>query len=126
MFEFKNISITTSMITMLLCLVLMLAPELIAFIFAIDASESAFFIGRRAAMLFLGLSVMSWMGRNAVHSESRQATCLGLTIAMFGLAILGVTEFMRGYTGPGIFLAVATEIVIASLFLKVWLTNRGA
>jgi len=120
MLEFKNISIITAAITLILCVILMLAPEVIFLIFDIEESSSAFFIGRRAAMLFLGLSVLLWAGRNAPHSESRQAVCLGLAVSMSGLAVLGIAEYARGYAGLGILLAVITEIALAALYFRVW------
>jgi len=53
MLEFKNISIITAAITLILCVILVLSPEVIFLIFDIEESSSAFFIGRRAAMLLL-------------------------------------------------------------------------
>ncbi|MBM94392.1 MAG: hypothetical protein CMI09_00865 [Oceanospirillaceae bacterium] len=124
MLEFKNISLITSVITLVLCVILILAPEVIFLIFDVEESNSAFFIGRRAAMLFLGLSVLLWAGRNAPHSESRQAICLGLAVSMFGLAVLGIAEYARGYAGLGIFLAVTTEVALAALYFRVWLRHK--
>ena len=124
MLEFKNISLMTSVITLVLCVILILAPEVIFLIFDVEESNSAFFIGRRAAMLFLGLSVLLWVGRNAPHSESRQAICLGLAVSMFGLAVLGIAEYARDYASLGIFLAVATEIALAALYFRVWLRHK--
>ncbi len=71
-------------------------------------------------MLFLGISVLSWLGRNASNSESRQAICLGLAISMMALALLGTVEFVRGYTGFGVLLAVTTEICLSGLYFKIW------
>ena len=124
MLEFKNISLVTSVITLVLCVILILAPEVIFLIFDVEESNSAFFIGRRAAMLFLGLSVLLWAGRNAPHSESRQAICLGLAVSMFGLAVLGIAEYARGYAGLGIFLAVTTEVALAALYFRVLLRHK--
>ncbi|MBB1344114.1 hypothetical protein H5158_21170 [Pseudoalteromonas sp. SR45-6] len=73
-------------------------------------------------MLFLGISVFSWFGRNAEHSESRQAICLSLSVSMFALAFLGSVEYLRGFAGIGILLAVITEASIALLYYKIWLS----
>ena len=59
-------------------------------------------------MLFFGISVFTWVARNTEHSESRQAICIGLSVSMFALALLGTIEFLRGYAGIGISLAVIT------------------
>ena len=81
-------------------------------LFGIDEHSSALFIGRRAAMLFLGLAVLTWFIRNAGYSESRQAVCLCLAVSMLGLAILGIFEYLRGFASIGISLAVVTEAIL--------------
>lgn len=126
MIEFKMVSIITAVIALTLCGVLILTPEVLFMLFNIDENSSAFFMGRRAAMLFLGISVLSWVGRNAKHSESRQAICLSLCVAMFALTLLGVAEYLRGYSGIGILLAVMTEAVVALLYFKIWLSYKNA
>lgn len=124
--NFKLLSVTTALIALTLCGVLILIPEVLFMLFGIDGHGSAFFIGRRAAMLFLGLSVLAWFIRNAGHSESRQAVCLCFSVSMLGLAILGTVEYLRGFANIGIALAVVTEAILASLYFKVWLSGRNA
>ncbi|MEP0354866.1 hypothetical protein [Paraglaciecola sp.] len=120
MIKFKVTSTITAVIAFTLCLVLILIPEVLFMLFHIDENSSAIFMARRAAMLFLGISVFSWFGRNAKHSESRQAICLSLSISMFGLAFLGSAEYLRGYAGIGILLAVITEATLAFMYFKIW------
>lgn len=43
---------------------------------------------------------------------------------MCGLAGLGAFELSQGHAGPGILLAVMTELAIAFLYLKVWLSHK--
>lgn len=126
MFEFRKLSVITACITLVLCLILLLYPEIIFSIFQITEHDSAFFMGRRAAMLFAGIAIFSWVGRNAVNSESRQAICIGLSISMFSLAILGIFELVRGFTGIGIGLAITTEFVIGVAYFQVWSGNKNA
>jgi len=126
MIKFKMVSVITAVIALTLCLVLLLTPEVIFMLFNIDENSSAFFIGRRAAMLFLGISVITWVGRNASHSESRQAVCLGLAISMLSLAVLGTIEYLRGFAGFGIYLAVITEAILALLYFKIWFSCKNA
>jgi hypothetical protein len=125
MIKFKIVSVITAVIAFILSMVLILTPELLFILFNIEENSSAFFIGRRAAMLFLGISVFTWVGRNAFHSESRQAICLGLTISMLALAVLGITEYLRGFAGIGILLAVITEAVLALLYFKIWFSYKN-
>ena len=126
MIKFKIVSAITAVIALTLCLVLLLTPEVIFMLFSIDENSSAFFIGRRVAMLFLGISVITWVGRNASHSESRQAVCLGLAISMLSLAVLGTIEYLRGFAGFGISLAVITEAILALLYFKIWFSCKNA
>lgn len=114
----------TAVAALVLCVILLSVPEVIFELFNVDDNSSAFFFGRRAAMLFLGIAVLSWVGRNASHSESRQAICLGLATSMLALAILGIFEYLRGFAGVGILLAVITEVCLFSMYFKIWLSNK--
>ncbi len=124
MFKFKTVSMVTAVAALVLCVILLSVPEVIFELFNVDDNSSAFFFGRRAAMLFLGIAVLSWVGRNASHSESRQAICLGLATSMLALAILGIFEYLRGFAGVGILLAVITEVCLFSMYFKIWLSNK--
>jgi len=121
---FKILSIVTALIAFTLFVNLLFYPKLIFSLFEIPENESAFFISRRAAMLFLGVGVLSWLIRNVIHSVARQAVCAGLTVMMFGLALLGSIEYFRGYVGLGIGLAVLTELLLGLAYFKVWFMHR--
>lgn len=123
MIGFKKLSIVTASLALILFLSLLLLPEPIFFIFQIPEVDSAFFIARRAAMLFLGIAILSWYGRNSLHSELRQAVCIGLGVAMIGLASVGTFEYLRGFAGPGIGLAIIVETLIGLSYFKIWLQN---
>jgi len=77
-------------------------------------------------MLFLGIATFSWLGRNAIHSESRQAVCAGLSISMFALAMLGIMEFTRGFAGIGIFAAIITEVILGIAYFRIWVDSKHA
>jgi uncharacterized membrane protein len=126
MIEFRKLSTITAIITFGLFLVLLFFPEIIFILFQIPDNNSAFFISRRAAMLFLGIAVFSWLGRNALHSELRQAICVGLSISMLALAGLGLFELIRGFSGIGIGLAIATEFFIGVSYFRIWLGSKSA
>jgi hypothetical protein len=126
MVSFRKLSTITAVIAVTLFLLLLFAPEIIFTLFQVQGNESAFFISRRAAMLFLGFAVITWLGRNSSNSETRQAICIGMSISMLALAVLGVIEFLRNFVGIGIFLAVFTELVLGIAYLKIWKRNRYA
>ncbi|GGY83128.1 hypothetical protein GCM10011613_29990 [Cellvibrio zantedeschiae] len=124
MIGFKALSIFTAALALILFLSLLFVPEPIFFIFQLTETGSAFFIARRAAMLFLGIAILSWLGRAQPHSQSRQSICMGLGVMMLGLACLGLFEYLRGFAGPGIGLAVITEAIIGVAYLKIWFVHR--
>lgn len=126
MFRFKRISSFTAVLAFALFALLLIAPEFIFLLFGISGSESASFISRRAAMLFLGISVLTWFGRDAGHSDLRQAVCIGLAGSMCGLAVLGSAEFARGYAGAGIWPAIITEMALGVAYAKIWFEHRNA
>lgn len=124
MVKFKELSTITSLVAFVLCITLLLVPEAIFSLFQIQEHNSAFFIGRRAAMLFLGISIFAWVGRSALHSDSRQAISLGLAVSMIALALLGTLEYIRGFAGLGISLAIVTEVALGAAYFKVWFSNK--
>ena len=123
MINYSQLTRLTAVITFILFLILLLAPEVIFILFQIPSHESAGFISRRAAMLFLGIATFSWVARNAAPSETRQALCLGLSLSMLSLAALGIAEFVRGFAGLGIFLAILTETFLGMAYFTIWKEN---
>lgn len=69
-------------------------------------------------MMFMGISAMIFLSRNAEASQLRQNLCLGLAIMMAALAVIGIFEFARGVVGVGIWLAITTEIAFAMAYFK--------
>lgn len=124
--SFKNVSILTAIVTLSLFMVLLWFPGVILYLFNLPAHESAAFISRRAAILFLGIGVLSWGIRDAEPSATRQAICLGLLVMMLGMATLGIVEFLRGAAGLGIVLAIVVELFLGIAYFKIWRAERGA
>ncbi len=77
-------------------------------------------------MHFFAIVYFLWLGHNAIHSDLRQAICVGLTLTMFALATLGVFGFFRGFAGIGIFVAVLTETIIGFAYFRIWKNNGTA
>ena len=124
MFKFSTLSGVTALVALILFTILLVAPQLIFLLFAVEGNDAAYFISRRAAMLFLGIALIAYTSRNAVHSTSRQAICLGLGSAMLALFVLGAFELFRGFVGVGILPALVTELAIGSSYLAIWFSNR--
>ncbi len=125
MLTFRNLSLFTALLALTLCTLLLLAPQLVFALFGVEGNAPAYFISRRAAFLFLGYATLAFLSRDAANSVARQAIIAGVGVMMGGLAILGAAEWLRGYAGPGILLAVGGEAVIAAACLYLWLTNRA-
>ena len=122
---FRILSIITSSIAFVLFSGLLVLPEPIFLLFGIEGNDSAYIVARRTAMLFLGLSLLSFLNRNSENSPERQAHILSLFVIMFGLVILGLIELYRGAVGPGILLAVVTELILSVWYMSIWLKNRS-
>ncbi len=123
--KYKLISTVASVITFLLFATLLLAPQFIFILFGVEGNEAAYFLARRAAMLFLGLAFIAFLSRNAQHSVARQTISLGIACSMMGLALLGIIVLLRGFTGMGILLAVGGELFLAIGYLATWLSNQS-
>ncbi len=121
---FKTLSVANAALTFILFCTLLFAPGLIFWTFSIQAGAAAIFIARRAAILFLGLSLISYGGRNAPHSDLRQSIVLGMFVLWALMACLGIFEFARGYAGIGILLAVVAELGFALGYWFIWKSNR--
>lgn len=120
---FKFLALALVALTSVLALLLLLVPASVMTLFAIDSGDAAAFLGRRAGVLFASQGVMWFLARNAPPSAARQALLIGVTIMMGGLACLGIGEFLRGFAGPGILLAAATEAFYAGCALWLWRRN---
>ena len=123
--SFKTLSLISATIAALLFLTLLLAPGLIFWLFAVDSHESAEFIARRAAMLFLGLAVLNYLARNTPPSQLRRALSLGMASTMLGLALLGTVELLCGFAGIGIVPAILTETLLGLAYLSYWRRQAG-
>ncbi len=122
--RFRTLSLATAALAITLFACLLLAPGLVLALFAVPIDAPAGFLARRAAMLFLGFAVLSYLARDVPHSSARQAVAAGVGASMLGLAMLGLAELARGYAGPGILLAVVGELAFAVGHLSLWWRHR--
>ncbi|OFC71675.1 hypothetical protein [Alteromonas confluentis] len=124
--SFKTLSSITSVVAFILFANFLVFPDLLFYIFGVEGSDSAYFIGKRLSVLFFGMSILTWFSRNAEHSEARQAISLSISISMFAMAFLGLFEYFRGFAGIGILIAVITEMLIGYLYFKKWNSGKNA
>lgn len=107
-----------SYLTSALFAVMFVMPNAILFLFDLDADVAGQVIARRAAILFLGITLITAPLRRINDPLIQRSTCLSLAITMVALAALGSVEFALGRVGPLIFLAVLTEVAFAHLFWR--------
>lgn len=122
--SFYKLSSITAFIAVLLSATLIGIPELLFYVFNIEANGATYFMSRRAGILFIGLAFVSWQIRNIFEINTQQAICLGFMAIMFGLAALGCIEFVLGNTEMGVFLAILTELTLGWFYLKIWRENN--
>ncbi len=122
--NFKFLNIITFGLSITLFIFLLIIPEPIFVLFNVEGNEVAYFFCRRAAMLFGGYAVISFFSKDIPPSIARQTISLGIAFSMFGFAILGTFEFIRGFAGGGIFFAVSGEFFLAVSYFIIWLSDR--
>jgi len=114
---FKIMCWVTAVVAVALFVTLLIAPNLIYWLFGLDPHPLGDFMGRRAAMLFAGIGALALMAAPSGAPETRNTVGLAVCVMMFGLAVLGVFELLMGGVGVGILLAVAAEVAICVGFL---------
>lgn len=116
--SFRTLSILTATLCFVLALVWGLLPQWLLQVWGVDYSSATGLVSRRSAMLFLGLGVMFYSARNAAPSVARTALSTGFITGCFGLAGIGLLEWLSGHAGPGILLAVSVELGLGLGFIQ--------
>ncbi|VVM71325.1 hypothetical protein PS664_01811 [Pseudomonas fluorescens] len=116
--SFRTLATATALLCFALALVWGLRPELLLGMWGVTSSDATGLVARRSAALFLAIGIMFYRARHAPPSDTRRAMTSGFAIGCLVLAVLGVCEWFSGNSGPGIFLAVATETVLGLAFIQ--------
>lgn len=116
--SYRSIAILCTALFAALAVILLLTPSLIFWLFSLEPSDSAEFLSRRAAMLFVALSLVLFWTKNHPVTETRYALAQAIALSMIFLAGLGAFEWARGNAGSGISLAIVTEILVAIALIK--------
>ena len=87
----------------------------------INAHVDGLLVGRRLGAVYLGVSVILFMGRTAPPSDLRVAICIGVLFSMLVLAGLGLFEFIARRANSLILVSVALEVFLALGFVWVLL-----
>ncbi|MEL6511631.1 MAG: hypothetical protein AAGK28_04290 [Pseudomonadota bacterium] len=100
-----------------LFVVLCFAPTVYLTGYGVPVNDSATFITRRAAPMFLGLAFMMWAIRNQTPSPARRAITDGTALLLLGIAATGLYALATGAVGPKILVGVAVELPFAAALL---------
>ena len=115
--------------TAVLCLALAIAwgvrPDLLLWLWGVQYTDASGLVARRNAMLFLAIGIMFYRLHHTAPSPTRSALVSGFIVGCLGLAALGMGEWLKGHAGPGILLAVGTELVLGLGFIQARKPNVG-
>ena len=117
--NYKAVSLAASFLYISLFTCILFMPNFIYWLFGIERNDIADLLARRAAMLFLGLAVLSFLGRNEPSSSLRQVVLKAMSTSMAGLMLSGLYEFFSGTAGIGIWFAIGGEALFLALYLHV-------
>jgi hypothetical protein len=80
----------------------------------VDMVPEALLMARRMSALFLGISLILWLARDAENSALRQSVCASLSASMAALALFGLWDFVHGSVGYGVWIAITVETFFAA------------
>ena len=115
---FPTLALFTALLCFALALTWGLRPDWLLWLWNVEYSSATGLVCRRNAALFLALGIMFYRVRHAPASDTRRAITTGFICGCFVLAALGLSEWINGNAGPGILLAVVTEVVLGLAFIQ--------
>ena len=124
--NFHALAVATAIIALLLAVGWLLGGRLLLRRWGIAPTEVGLLMGRRIGALYLGLSTIFFLARNAPPSELRSVLSLGVMVVCSLLAGLGLFEFRARRAGPAILVSVLVEILLVVGFAGLeWTASRG-
>jgi hypothetical protein len=112
--SFPGIARLGAFIALLLFVTFAFIPFLPFTMLGVDMVPEALLMARRMAALFLGISLVLWLARDAESSPLRRSVSAGLSASMAALALFGLWDFVHGSVGYGIWIAVTVETFFAA------------
>ena len=97
-----------------LFLLLCFSPHAYVGTYGAAQDAGAAFMVRRASPMFLGLAVGIYLIRNEPNSAARRAMCWLIAVAFAGIAVTGISEYIRGFANLNILAAAGLECLIAA------------
>jgi hypothetical protein len=120
---FTHVALAAAGATLILATGWLLFGRLFLRRWRIEPNLAALLLGRRIGAVYLGLSVIFFLARNAPESELRTALSVGTIIVCTLLAILGLADYKARRAGPAILVSVLVEVLLVAGFAYVELTG---
>ena len=121
---YKRTCIATSALFLLLFIQLMAGAESFVSDMGLVPCVASSVIARRAAIFMLGISVLLFLARNLPYPDVRRYVGISTAVTLFGLACMGVYEYVMGRVNNSIFFAITVETVLGLLFTIAVLKDR--
>jgi len=86
----------------------------------VEVTAGGLILSRRLGVLYLGLGLMFFIGRDAPPSDFRSTVCLVMAGVIAALASLGLVEFQARRASSGILRSAVAEGLLAAVFIWVW------
>lgn len=117
--RFRTLNPMAAIVLFALGTALSFLPGMLYALFGLELNPLGGFVSRRTALFMFGLGVLLVLTAQTRDHATIRAVSVAMVITMGGLAILGLGEFLRGYAGPGIFVAILTETVFAIGYARI-------
>ncbi|MBV7377989.1 hypothetical protein [Maritimibacter dapengensis] len=114
--SFRHLTLLAFLLSCALTAGMVLFPFVFFWLFGLEQDVAATVMLRRCGMLFAGIAILLWGARRA-KGATQVVFARGMVVMMGGLALLGLTEFIAGRVGPGIFVAGVVEVAFAIGFM---------
>lgn len=117
---YRTLSTLSTVLFAALSGVLVACPEVVYWLFGLEAHELGDFLAKRAGMLFAGFSLLCFQSRSSETAEVQRLVSASIGLAMGTMAILGIFEWARGSAGAGIWVAIVVECMVSALYFRIW------
>jgi hypothetical protein len=122
---FKTTATGSAVLTLALASGYLFAGRLMVGRWQIEPTPGVLLLGRRLGACYLGLSLMFFLARSIPASEARRAICGAAVVASALLAILGIHDYLTGLAAAPILVSAALEVVVALVFARHLVVDRG-
>jgi hypothetical protein len=111
---FPRIARLAALIAFLLFVTFAFMPVVPFTMIGVRMTPEGLLMARRMSALFLGISLLLWLARDAENSALRRSVCAAMSASMAALALFGLWDFIQGSVGYGIWIAISAESFFAA------------